>query len=49
MLDALNTVPGETPENILKSVRASVDRFVGKAEQFDDLTMVCLTYKGIDA
>ena len=28
------------------SRRAAVDRFVGDAEQFDDLTMMCVEYKG---
>ena len=33
-------------EEILKNVRTAVDAFVGKAEQFDDLTMMCLEYRG---
>ena len=35
-----------SPEELLKSVRKAVDAFVGDAEQFDDLTMLCLEYKG---
>ena len=31
---------------ILRRVRSAVDDFVGDAEQFDDLTMMCLEYKG---
>ena len=46
MLDALNETPEETPKNILSQVRRSVDAFVGDAEQFDDLTMLCMEYKG---
>ena len=46
MLSELNTDPENTPEAILKNVRQAVDRFVGKAEQFDDLTMLCLEYRG---
>ena len=46
MLNALNTDPGGNPQRILESVRQSVDRFVKDAEQFDDLTMLCLEYKG---
>ena len=46
MLDALNEDVGATPENILKNVRAAVDRFVKDAEQFDDLTMLCAEYTG---
>ena len=48
MIDALNTDPGATPEETLRIVRAAVDEFVGAAEQFDDLTMVCLEYRGTE-
>ena len=37
-----------TPDRILKNVRKAVDDFVEEAEQFDDLTMLCLEYKGRD-
>ena len=46
MLAALNEDPGAGPEMILKNVRRAVDDFVKEAEQFDDLTMLCLEYKG---
>ncbi len=46
MLAALNERPDDTPEQLLQSVRAAVDGFVKEAEQFDDLTMLCLEYKG---
>ena len=46
MLAALNKDPGAAPEDILGSVRKAVDAFVGGAEQFDDLTMLCLSYVG---
>ena len=46
MLDALNVEPDTPPETILKNVRAAVDSFVLEAEQFDDLTMLCVEYKG---
>ncbi len=46
MLTALNSAPENTPEMILKNVRGAVDSFVGDAEQFDDLTMLCLEYMG---
>lgn len=45
MLDALNTVPDAAPEDILQNVRTAVDCFVKDAEQFDDLTMVCVEYR----
>lgn len=46
MLAALNRQPDAAPEQILKNVREAVDGFVKDAEQFDDLTMLCLEYKG---
>ena len=46
MLKALNTDMGADPQAVLKSVRMAVDGFVKEAEQFDDLTMLCLEYKG---
>ena len=43
---ALNEQPDAAPEKLLKNVRTAVDAFVLDAEQFDDLTMLCLEYKG---
>ncbi len=44
LLDALNRTGGEGPKGLPDAVRRDVDRFVGEAEQFDDLTMLCLRY-----
>ena len=46
MINALNEDPDASPEQILGNVRGSIGRFVREAEQFDDLTMLCLEYKG---
>lgn len=46
MLNALNTQPDAPLEAILQNVRRAVDEFVGGAEQFDDLTMMCVSYHG---
>ena len=46
LLDALNGDSGASPEKALESVRKAVDGFVRDAEQFDDLTMLCLKYEG---
>ncbi|MBP5730044.1 MAG: SpoIIE family protein phosphatase [Clostridia bacterium] len=46
MLAALNTDTAAPPEEVLKDMRAAVDDFVKDAEQFDDLTMLCLEYRG---
>ena len=47
MINALNADPDATPEQLLKNVRTAVDDFVKDAEQFDDLTMLCLEYRGM--
>ncbi|MBP3815530.1 MAG: serine/threonine-protein phosphatase [Firmicutes bacterium] len=46
MLKALNESRKGGPKEILQGVRKSVDDFVEEAEQFDDLTMMCIEYKG---
>ncbi len=46
MLTALNQLPGGTPYDIINNMNKHVDQFVGSAEQFDDLTMLCMEYKG---
>ena len=46
MLAALNEDTAAPPEEMLKNVRRAVDAFVKEAEQFDDLTMLGLEYKG---
>ena len=46
MLNALNGVKDAEPEDVLEGVRRAVDGFVKDAEQFDDMTMLCVQYKG---
>ena len=46
LLNALNKEPDAEPEKLLANVKESVDRFVADAEQFDDMTMLCLEYNG---
>ena len=46
MLKALNEEPDASPQQILHKVHSAVDGFVKDAEQFDDLTMLCMEYKG---
>ena len=43
---ALNDNLDANPEALLAAVKADVDRFVGDAPQFDDITMLCLEYRG---
>ena len=44
---ALNHDRNEAPQRILENVHDAVDRFVAGAPRFDDLTMMCLQYNGI--
>ena len=46
MIAALNRTSEMTAKETLEAVRADVDAFVGDTEQFDDLTMLCVVYKG---
>ena len=46
MIDALNAHAGLNPKEILSGMKNAVDVFVGDAEPFDDLTMLCLEYIG---
>jgi len=46
MLAALNEAKDQNPQKVLQGVREAVDAFVKEAEQFDDLTMLCLQYNG---
>ena len=36
----------KTPAGIIPAVRKDIDVFVGNAPQFDDITMLCMEYKG---
>ncbi len=46
LTETLNADPDAGPEQTLKNVREAVEAFVKDAEQFDDLTMLCLEYRG---
>ena len=46
MEEALNRVADRDPKGILQGVKEDVDAFTGEAMQFDDLTILCLEYKG---
>lgn len=46
MIDALNHTDGMTVEEILRTMKKSVDDFTGDAPQFDDITMLSLKYYG---
>ena len=44
LLTVLNANADAAPQSICEKVKADVDAFVGEAPQFDDITMLCLTY-----
>ena len=46
MLEVLNRDLAASPEKVLQNMTEAVNVFVGEAEQFDDMTMLCLEYKG---
>ena len=46
LVEALNSCAGTAERQVLSTVRGSVDTFVGSAPQFDDLTMLSMTYNG---
>ncbi len=47
-LSALNGAKDGSPQEILNNVKKCVDEFVGEAPQFDDLTMLCFEYIGLE-
>ena len=46
MLEALNRQPDADPHEVLLNVMDGITEFVNGAEQFDDITMLCLRYNG---
>ncbi len=46
MVEVLQRVEYQPPQQILTSVTDAVHAFVGRAPQFDDLTMLCVQYNG---
>ncbi len=46
IVDALNKDTSSNPEQLVSRIWTEVGIFVDGAEQFDDLTMLCLEYKG---
>ena len=48
MLDTLNQDPSLPPKQILQNVHGALRDYVRDMERFDDLTMLCIEYKGKD-
>lgn len=48
MLEELNAFEDTAPKALLKHMHERIEAFVGDAEPFDDLTMLCARYNGTD-
>ena len=48
LLAALNAPGPANPNELLTAVQQSIQDFVGQAEQADDLTMLCIQYRGTE-
>lgn len=46
LIAALNEAPDLTVYELLPKIKKRIDDFAGDAEQFDDITMLGLTYRG---
>ena len=46
LVEVLNENAGEKPEVLVDRVHLRLRDFVGEAEQFDDITMMCVEYRG---
>lgn len=46
LLKALNKYEDRDPRDVLENLKKELDLFVGDAPQFDDITMLCLRYRG---
>ena len=46
LTDALNRHLDLEPKDLLPAMRKEIDAFVADAPQFDDLTMLCMTFRG---
>ena len=49
LVDTLNKDQSAPPERVLSDVMDGIRDFVGDAEQFDDITMLCIKYNGAAA
>ena len=46
LTDVLNRYADAEPKELIGHVHDAIYRFMGSAEQFDDITMLCLRYYG---
>lgn len=48
LLETLRNLDKDSCKFVIESVRDSISSFTGDAEQFDDMTMLCLKYNGLE-
>ena len=48
MIKTLNKYRTLAPQEIIQNVKDDIDLFVGHADQFDDITMLCAEFEGYD-
>ncbi len=48
-VETLNKLQAEDPSNLVKHMKETLDQYVGNNDQFDDITMLCLEFKGCDS
>ena len=48
MVETLNKYRDMQPQEIIENMKNDIDLFVGQADQFDDITMLCAEFKGYD-
>ena len=46
LVEALNKNPDAKPEEVLHNMTEAINEFAAGAEQFDDITMLCMKYHG---
>lgn len=48
MVNILNAHKNDDPTTLVNNLKKDIDAFVGEKDQFDDITMLCIEYKGYD-
>ena len=46
MLESLNRCADEGPKENLETIHETINQFAGETPQFDDMTMLCVEYRG---
>ena len=46
LVNALNSTSSTDPSTVIETVKEDIDRFMGDAPQFDDITMMAVSWHG---